>query len=256
MRQLTSNEVKQRMLCVLDEMDRYCKENNLIYMLSYGTLLGAIRHKGFIPWDDDLDVMMPWEDYVRFCRTYRSNEFYVADVIKDKDYDLPYSRLIDKSTIRIIHGRKDFGINIDIYPLFHFPQDYYINDYPFMIRASKTKDFISRIIRGFDKFHLSFMGTPLILLRRKYAKKIRNRIYNLGESPNFVKGKVVPYHEPHPIDESDVSGVVEAQFEGKMYPIPVGWKNILTAFYGNYMKLPPEDQRKPYHGSEMYFSLD
>lgn len=256
MRQLTSKEAKQRMLIVLDEMDRYCKEHNLTYMLSYGTLLGAIRHEGFIPWDDDLDVMMPWNDYVKFCKEYESEDFYVTDVNKDKDYQLPYSRLIDKRTVQIVHGRKDFGINIDVYPLYHFPKDYFTKDYPWMIRTAERKDFISRLIRGFDRIKMSFMAKPLIALRRVYVKQIRNKIYALAESHEYVMNKVVPYHEIRPIDESDIKDVTEAKFEGKFYPIPKGWDNILTEFYGNYMELPPEDQRQPYHGASMYYSID
>lgn len=88
MKPITTHELRKIQIEILKSIHNYCQENNLRYSLAYGTLLGAVRHKGFIPWDDDIDIMMPRPDYEQFLKGYRGyNEFYqVQDYCTDHSY--------------------------------------------------------------------------------------------------------------------------------------------------------------------------
>ena len=97
---LTNNEIKSIELNLLLEFKRFCELNNLRYYLAYGTLLGAIRHKGFIPWDDDIDVIMPRNDYEKFIEIYvPSKENFLLRSNKLGNFSAPFSKLVDSNTI-------------------------------------------------------------------------------------------------------------------------------------------------------------
>ena len=119
---LKSEEIK-----ILDYFVDICDKNNLHYYLMYGTLLGAVRHKGFIPWDDDIDVCMPPEDYQQFLRIFKNDDrFFLQTVQTDKYYHTLFAKIRENHTCMIekentympIHK----GINIDIFPLIPYPE--------------------------------------------------------------------------------------------------------------------------------------
>ena len=89
-RKLTLNDIKKVSLDILISIHEYCKANGIKYSLGYGTMLGAVRHKGFIPWDDDIDILMMREDYDRFLSGYKDSKFEVIDHKREKKYILPY----------------------------------------------------------------------------------------------------------------------------------------------------------------------
>ena len=91
-------EVRKIQMDMLAEMDAFCKKHHLRYSLAYGTLLGAIREKGFIPWDDDMDVMMPLPDMQVFKKTFHSENTRISDFETNKDYQFPFPRLVHKHT--------------------------------------------------------------------------------------------------------------------------------------------------------------
>ncbi len=119
MQQMTLEEIQAKSLCVLKEFHEFCTKNDIRYSLAYGTLLGAVRHKGFIPWDDDIDVMMLRPDYNRFVTLYKDNDDFACFADERKNCLLAYARLADiKSTYvtpASVWANRDTGIWIDIF---------------------------------------------------------------------------------------------------------------------------------------------
>ena len=134
MRELTKDDIKARQIEILKYFKNTCEELGLRYSLAYGTLLGAVRHGGYIPWDDDIDVCMPREDYDKLCSALREKDgrFYLLDIHKNKDYYQNFAKIMDTETIFVrddksIKDVKNYGINIDIFPYDNCPSD--VNEY-------------------------------------------------------------------------------------------------------------------------------
>ena len=129
MKRLDINEIKQIELDILVNIAKFCDEYGLRYYLAGGTLLGAIRHKGFIPWDDDIDIIMPREDYIKFFKTYKSDcGFYKADsILNNADYWLQTGKVFDLRTIVINNNEKyQFNIWIDVFPTDGVPKNIFL----------------------------------------------------------------------------------------------------------------------------------
>ena len=121
MQELTLQEIKQIELEILKTFHAFCEENHIRYFLSHGTLLGTIRYKGFIPWDDDVDVLVPREDYDRLLSLFKDNEQYkLLHFEKDEQFLFPYAKLCDMTTRKIENDMEDgmaVGLDMDIFPL-------------------------------------------------------------------------------------------------------------------------------------------
>ena len=129
MKKLNLYDIKTLELDLLINFDKFCKENNLIYFIAYGTLLGAIRHGGFIPWDDDIDIQMPRTDYEKFLtlRDKYESSFYgnVIKTLGDKGYPFPFTKIENKNTLVIEHKmttKIKTGVWVDIFPMDGLPK--------------------------------------------------------------------------------------------------------------------------------------
>lgn len=120
MKELTLRELQNEELNILKDVHSFCKKNNIRYSLYGGTLIGALRHKGFIPWDDDIDIIMPRPDYDRFCKNYKSVNYKVADMHSEKSFMLAFARVYDDKRTTSISTypwiSKDVGVWIDVFP--------------------------------------------------------------------------------------------------------------------------------------------
>ena len=127
MREITTSELKELQLSILDSVDRFCRENGIHYWLDCGTLLGAIRHNGYIPWDDDIDIGMLRPDFNRFIREFHTegNRYTAHCVENDSNFCYPYAKVLDNNTVLYEpdqNGNK-IAVNIDVFVYDNAPDD-------------------------------------------------------------------------------------------------------------------------------------
>ena len=230
--QLWHHELK-----ILDEIDRICKKNGLQYYLMWGTLIGAVRHQGFIPWDDDIDISMPREDYRRFLKIAAkelSEEFFLQTVKTDKFYPSFFAKVRLKNTA--FYAEKDknvkrhHGIFVDIIP---------------MDRRKEKRNLYQKI-----KDKAASIFKDHIYKKRMETKKgfslldlIPERLI-IWACDCLMLGKGDYYCSwGYKFKKSDFFPATELVFMEKKYPAPNNYHSVLTTVYGDYMQLPPEENR-------------
>ena len=268
MNYLSLKEIQDVNLELLIEFNEICKKNGLRYDLVGGSLLGAVRHKGFIPWDDDIDVNMPRPDYERFLNlslkgnldlpknreviSNRNNTFarhfarYIRyDVKRESEYssenDCPY-------------------IGIDI-----FVEDgAYNNKLLYSIQIFRVKFWRRALLLSLSKPNMSSKGKNIAILKNIFrpifksigSYKIARHLDKICKEVKFENAKYVAaingmYGEKEKWLKQDMMPQIDLEFEGRYFP---GYKNYdiyLSNLYGNYMELPSEDKREP-HGDKGY----
>ena len=260
------NEIQKKTFDILKELDRVCKEAGLKYFIYAGTLLGAVRHKGYIPWDDDIDVVMFRADYeklVEACKKYLNhNLFELQTIYSDPMANNPWMKLHDKNTAFISGIRREGsmeGINIDIFPIDNAPDTekqlnktakYFDNmNFVYQWRFANSNEELSNKIRFFQKIIKLIPPFNELKFKERYNKKIQQ--YNSKSTRNVVYFSNRKYLKKV-IPREFFDEIILLDFEGEYFPAPKKWNEILTKLYGpNYMELPPEDQRKTVHGTKV-----
>ena len=238
---------QMRMLEILLEVDRICKKHDIQYWLSSGTLIGAARHKGFIPWDDDLDIEMLWPDYQRLMRVLPEElpDTMALQITKtDPNYFFFYAKVRDRRSHLEESNRYDRvwreqGIYIDIFPFYRQPLWIHMlsekaqgHVYKIMNRSLREttqgnqentfpRDFWK--VRAITRFNEKIFF-PFLRFFCKFSKA--RETYGLG----------IPYHDPRYME--DTLPLTEMEFEGHLFPVPRDTHAALTLKYGDYLQLP------------------
>lgn len=254
---LSLQEIRVVQLKLIQYLQEVCEENNLHYSLCYGSLIGAIRHKGFIPWDDDMDIVMPRPDYEKIIRIINAqNSIYqIFDSRIKSDYYQPYAKLVDTSTL-IDEGQsrkiKDYGIYIDIFPEDGLPNDeekreqYWkkINRIRLLSSYVNTKklkgeSFFKALVRRL--FYYIFAVLPKNLMAKKLNKFALKYDFNKSD----IVSVTITGHEgrKNEMPRKVLENYMYADFEDKKLMIVKDYDFMLTKLFGNYMQLPPENQR-------------
>lgn len=253
-RELTFEEQRLLQLDILHEVDLVCKRESIKYSLAFGTLLGAIRHKGYIPWDDDLDIMMPYTDMLRLREALRNPDVRFYDIDTSKYYGNPFGNICSEKTYRLIGKKKERGLGIDVYPIVKLPSTQEGVDVFFdSAEHLQSKRLRALSIRQFMLRHFSFC--PPIGFKKR-IKNFRDHLvsYNTFESSYYyIIAGPLSLRKKMIYDEDLFKNMIEVDFEGRKYPSIALYDKFLTMRYGNYMQLPPEDQRHPYHGQRYYW---
>lgn len=243
-------ELRKIQIGVLDELHRFCSENALTYFLSSGSLIGAVRHGGYIPWDDDIDVYMPRGDYERLLNSYcdKSGRFKLLDPRKEKHYFYTFAKLADTRTLMKEEETKGYeiGVYVDV-----FPVDYVSDDLSERERVFRRKKLLYKIRRcklskenclysQLAYLCYKYLPIPLSVIDRQIEKQIvrhkpTGTVCNMTEAGPAVS---------HCFPASAIASSTEIGFEGKMYMTMIGYKTYLECTYGDYMKLPPVEQRQ------------
>lgn len=246
------------------KIDEICKKNNLTYYLMGGTLIGAVRHQGFIPWDDDIDIGMPRPDYERFMKIAKKelgNEFGILTPYDTEGYQFTFSRVINKK-MKILYKNnmklKKWNIWIDIFPLDSMPKNkilftfrkYLLLYRRCMVMLSAFEDVVSleKRKRPFygnimiwvgKNFHLSsILDTKKQIM--KFEKSIKR--YPFEKGPYMVN--VMGRYKFKTVFLREVYGSpFYLSFEGHMLRVPEQYDYFLRRLYGDYMQLPSDNQK-------------
>lgn len=254
-------ETKRRALNILLDIDEFCRQNDICYFLAYGTLLGAIRHNGFIPWDDDIDIMMPRPDYERFNKLYSSSRFGKL-MAGDEDYVYPFTKIFDKETqiVEDINVKKQIcGIYVDVFPLDGVPSDEEaqraINDKVYKIKHKITIKYTKLSNKNSALKNVLLIPTHILLAPFKYSE-LAGRIDKEAQAYSYDEADyascLVWNNRYRFYPKEWYSTLISHEFEGHEFPIPGEYDKMLTYVYGDYMKLPPVEQQVITHGYKVY----
>jgi lipopolysaccharide cholinephosphotransferase len=264
MKELTLAEIKQTELEILEYIDRVCKENDIEYFLFAGTLLGAVRHKGFIPWDDDIDLFMTRENYDKFISVtrYNSSRYVTKALETDDNYLMPFIKVIDSTTLAVDTINKNpckLGVWVDIFPLDEYKKSKCTNAkrlwqlYKYAVcigdgfnpsKGGKGRNYVKRVMHFFYK---KAIPRKCALKIQKIAKKYNGKGLNqLYVGVDLVKGN------KNVVEKAWLEKAILLDFEGKLYPAPIGYDEALTRKFGDYMTPPPEDKRVTHNYYKFY----
>ena len=259
-KELTLNEIQQCSFVVLKKIKEICDSNNIKYWLAYGTLIGAIRHKGFIPWDDDIDIQMPRDDYERFVDYCMANKdalkpYELFHYKTNKEYIYPIARFSDSRYHALYHNAKDYGLGVfvDIYPVdecdanskkLHRKRLFYMTAINLSGYKKIDFNFSKNIIKNLVKLIvfpiLRCFNTHKLIV--KYDSLFKNNIFGEGNFSTYIWETRIYYLTKDLFDET-----IDVMFNGELFPAPKEYDAALKRIYGNYMELPPEEDRIPHH---------
>lgn len=262
-KELSKRQIREIQLEILESIHSFCQDKSISYVLWAGSLIGAIRHNGYIPWDDDIDIAMPRPDFNRFMNEYRNRRFVANCITKDQEFCFTLGKVYDTQTTLIENKyyRSNIGVNVDIFPLDGLPDDNKkrvlhskrIMRYKALIELKQMR---FRKGRGIWK-NLFLLVCKLILIPISYRKLTlnMNRLvckYSF-ENCNIVANLAWGIGEKESIPKELIKDRDLKDFEGKQFYIPHNYDEVLRNRYGDYLVLPPESQRISHHGFKVYY---
>lgn len=249
-KKLSPKEIKTMNLDILSEVADFCEKNNLRYWLYYGILIGAIRHNGYIPWDDDVDIIMPRPDYEKFISSFNQDSGSKYKVLEDRitpGYHTTFAKVHNPETIieSEFSSEMTFGVFIDIFPYDGVKDAKQSKEVHFLMKmlAAKTVEWWNRRSLATNLGIYFFKLLCLPFSTKYFLNKIRTLStqcsYDKSEYVNYIPARAGMKNNVHRTDlEGD--GTPEYHvFEGRQYRIPHNYDICLKNNYGDYMKLPP-----------------
>lgn len=254
MNTLTFEEIRTCQYELLEFMDAFCRKNNIQYYLAFGTLLGAVRHRGFIPWDDDIDVCMFRSEYERFKQSMLNETGNIRLITLDAaEYFFPFGRLCNISTYSTIGNRRSYGVSMDIYVMDELPDDKIENErfcssiYKEIRKSDFWKRMIARVL-----FHSHLRPRLLESIQKHHSKRILALAQRYNGKGNEFVADLCGTRVIQPLPRKLFSNDIRLKFESGYFQAPEQYDAILSILYGDYMTPPPEDQRVPYHRGQYY----
>ena len=265
MRRLTLKEMQKIQLDILIVFDRVCRENNIKYSMGAGSMIGTVRHKGFIPWDDDIDIFIHRDEYKELKKIVAKRNFMLDGRYKvmlpgDEGYPYPFMKIIDTNTLLYEKNtvRDELGVWIDVFPIY-----YCANNEREALKIVKFQRKLFRYncwgrykCKNDSIYHVlkNMFRTPVFRARLAHTKKVlleREKQFSRNHKMKYA-GPIVwasSLKDAYPSEYFD--GYVEMEFEKHSVMIFKRYDDILIHRYGNYMKLPPVNERRA-HEPEAY----
>lgn len=245
--EMPESEIKNRMLQMLKFLKNICERNNIDYFLAYGTLLGAVRHEGFIPWDDDIDIWIRDKDLEQLATLVNaSGRYQLITCYNCPDYWDAISLLVDCDSVKdgnFFPVQYTTGVSIDIFSLYGLP-----DSKPALKKYGEH-------IKTLENEKWSF------LYDEEKCEGTVEKLASYLSSFNFDDAKYIgcflsPYFSKEVFKKEYFFQKEYLYFEGEKFCVPIGYKDILTILYNDYMKLPPEQKRKQQHYYKAYYKLE
>lgn len=267
-------EMREIQLGILDRIHTFCVSKGLRYSLGGGTLLGAVRHKGYIPWDDDIDIMLPRPDYERLLNEFPAAEYHLAihSYHNDPSYFQAFSKIYDTRTglkeYGTLDGRTrllyDTGVNVEVFPVDGLPAPDDMDNYMTGLSECMSHLWNSTRYRYFNTWQRLKHTLKLLIYRHVNIRMKKSRSESVNELEDYLKR--------YPFETSRYAGAITGiyglrehmaadtfrhytllPFEGREYMAIAGYDAYLTKHYGDYMQLPPTDKRKTDHIFRAYW---
>ena len=262
-KQISSVELKKLELEIAKEVKKICDENNIDYFIIGGTLLGAVRHKGFIPWDDDMDIGMTWNNYQRFLKLApekMDDRFFIQTCQTDLNYHNIFAKVRLRNTHMIEKVTENIeicdGIFVDIFPYISIKESLLKSKcYMFRLRILGKMSLLKHNydLNGITESSLSRFLNDIMKILPFSSKTVDKKLYSLLSQADQGKGEAY-YIECDGMFSGDFAflktffdNLIELPFEDTSFKAPFKYDDYLTKAYGNYMEYPPQKEREKGH---------
>lgn len=261
-------KLRELQMQVMDAVDGFCRQNRIRYFITAGTLIGALRHKGYVPWDDDIDIVMLRNDYEKFIAQFRetSSRYKVCSIATDPNCHFSYAKVYDDNTIFIEGYEKNdenpIGVNIDIFPLDNVTDNY--NDAVALKKKIKPYDDILTVKHIVKKDRGFWKNVSLSILKRlcslvpfswciRRIDRIARKFEQNTNSRYVVNAVIYAKGEREILEREWFRDSIELPFENRKYLAPIGADQYMRRLFGDYMQLPPVEKRVTHHCFRAYY---
>lgn len=256
-------KIQSELMPLLKEFKRICEKNHISYFLCAGSVLGAVRHKGFIPWDDDIDIGMLRSDYeklIKIADEELSEGFLLMDGERSPNYYVTFAKVFRDHTALVVgtnsHLKLHHGFYLDIFPFDVIPDTEEAQN-EFYWRQKEVREVYTRMKKkkkyeGRNPVKKFIANSEYYRLNLHSSKKMYQKVQSVmrcyeKENPKYIADLCAPYNKKLFFKYEDIFPTVDMEFEGEKYPIPGNYNVYLTTMYGDYMTLPPIEKRYVKH---------
>lgn len=269
--ELSLEQLKSIEIRLLSDVNKICEKEGFRYSLGGGTLLGAVRHGGFIPWDDDIDIMMPRPDYdafISYCLSHEEVPFKIKAWETDKTYVDLSAKIYDAQTVLIDDNTCDYedkiGVFIDVFPIDGLANTYkqakkVFNATTFkreLLVAAKWKKYFKSKTHAwyYEPFRFGMFLLSRFVNKQKLFDKIQEKYKKIDfDKVKFAAAVGGSYRKKEILEQSVFTNLNKLIFENEEFCAIAQYDTYLSSIYGDYMKLPPEEKRVSHHSFKAYY---